>query len=59
MRPRFVRALWVASYLFAAVQAVAAAPNGGCKFPAGLGDEISKRFPGTRLVTLADLGEYK
>jgi hypothetical protein len=58
MHPGFVRALWLAFYLLATVQAVAAAPNRGCQFPVGLGDEISKRFPGTRLVTLADLGEY-
>jgi hypothetical protein len=29
-----------------------------CDFPAGLGDEISNKYPGTRILRLADLDEY-
>jgi hypothetical protein len=58
MHPKYLLVSSLVLYLFVAVQAVAAAPNRGCQFPAGLSDEISKRFPGMRLVTLADLGEY-
>jgi|SRR5208282_960809 len=34
------------------------APAERCDFPPGLGDEISNRYPGTRIVHLADLEEY-
>ena len=30
-------------------------PTDGCDFPSNLSDEISKKYPGTRLVRLADL----
>ena len=45
--------------LFAFIQAVAAAPPPNrCDYSSGLRDEISKKYPGTHLVTLADLTEY-
>jgi hypothetical protein len=36
---------------------VAKASNDGCTFPAGLREQISRKYPGTALVTLADLSE--
>jgi hypothetical protein len=50
----------VASFcLFAITQAVAAAPPPSrCEYPPGLRDEISKKYPGTHLLSLADLDEY-
>jgi hypothetical protein len=36
----------------------AAPPPDRCKYPPGLGDEISKKYPGTRLVSLGDLEDY-
>jgi hypothetical protein len=48
----------VALCLFAPGLVNAASSNGGCDFPPGLRDEVSKEFPGTRLVSLADLSEY-
>jgi hypothetical protein len=41
------------------LQATAAAPPPNrCAYPTGLSDEISKKYPGTHLVSLADLDEY-
>ena len=37
----------------------AASPNGRCAYPPDLRDEISKEYPGTRVVSLADLSGYK
>lgn len=49
----------VAFYLVAANQVVVAAPpQDRCALPAGLHDEITKKYPGTSLVTLADLDDY-
>ena len=50
----------VASFcLFAFTQTVAAAPPpNGCEYPPGLRVEISKKYPGTHLLSLADLDEY-
>ncbi len=46
-------------FLFAFLQVIAAAPpSNRCEYPPGLHDEISKKYPGTHLVTLADLTEY-
>jgi hypothetical protein len=48
---------WMMTFcLFAFIQAVAAAPPpDSCEYPAGLRDEISKKYPGTHLVSLTDL----
>jgi hypothetical protein len=49
----------VAFCLFALIQPVAAAPPPNrCEYPQGLRDEITKNYPGTHLVSLADLEEY-
>lgn len=50
----------IASFcLFAFIQAVAAAPPAErCVYPRGLQDEVSKKYPGTHLVRLADLDDY-
>jgi len=46
-------------YPFVLIQAVtAASSNDRCVLPPGLSDEISKQYPGSRIVTLADLDEY-
>lgn len=38
--------------------ALVAAPRDACQFPASLREEVSKKYPGTNLVTLADLDQY-
>jgi hypothetical protein len=49
----------VAFCLFALIQPVTAAPPPDrCEYPPGLRDEIAKNYPGTHLVSLADLEEY-
>jgi hypothetical protein len=46
--------------LFVLISAVTAtASNDRCAFPPDLRDEMSKKYPGTRIVSLADLSEYK
>lgn len=52
---------WVAGlFLLAANQVVVAAPSDArCIFPPGLRDEISQKYPGASLVTLADLDGHK
>ena len=49
-----VAGLWI----LAASQTVAAQPKDSCALPSNLRDEISKAFPHTKTVSLADLGEY-
>jgi hypothetical protein len=45
-------------FLIANIQvALDAPPKQGCALAAGLRDEISRKYPGTHLVTLADLNE--
>jgi len=41
-----------------AIQVAAQAPPGPCTLPRGLGSEISKKHPGTRIVRLEDLDDY-
>ena len=43
-------------YLFAANPVVLASPSDPCALPSGLRDEISKKYPETRLASLADWG---
>jgi len=59
MRLKAVRTCVAIFCLLAFIQAVAATPPPDrCVYPPGLRDEISKKYPGTHLVTLADLTEY-
>ena len=59
MRPKLLLKCVLTFYLFAFIQTVAATPPPDrCEYPSGLKDEISKKFPGTHLVSLADLTEY-
>jgi hypothetical protein len=45
-------------YVVVAIQtAVAAPPTNPCDFPPGLSDELSKKYPETRLVSLSDLSD--
>jgi hypothetical protein len=57
-----LKSLWICAvglYLFAANPVVIAAPpQDRCALPPGLPGEISKKYPGARVVTLADLDEY-
>ncbi|SRR5216684_2211156 len=47
-------------YLFVLVPAVTAAPsNDRCGFPPDLRDELLKKYPGTRVVSVEDLSEYR
>jgi hypothetical protein len=47
-------------YLFAANLVVAATPpQNACALPASLADEISKKYPSTKVASLADLGQYE
>jgi|SRR5208282_1473732 len=49
----------VVFYLFAVNHAVCAAPaKDSCDLPAGAREELSKKYPDKRLVTLADPEEY-
>src|SRR5271167_1827448 len=60
MRLKSVLMCAASLYLFVLIPAViAASSDDRCAFPPDLHDEISKRYPGTRVVSLADLGEYK
>jgi len=45
-------------YLFFANQPVFASPGDTCALPSSLRDELSKKYPESRLVGLADLTEY-
>lgn len=59
MRLKSMLVCAVSLYLFAATQAVIAAPpQDRCALPSGLRAEISKKYPGASVVTLADLNEY-
>src|SRR5713226_10591300 len=59
MRLKSLRTCVAIFCLLAFIQAIAAAPPPNrCEYPPGLHDEISKKYPGTHLVTLADLTEY-
>jgi hypothetical protein len=56
-----MRATWLVSvtfFLFVGTQAASATPVSSCALPQGLDSEITKKFPGARLVTLADLDDY-
>jgi hypothetical protein len=62
MNMRLKSALMCAAslYLFVVNPAVAApSSNDRCGFPPDLRDEISNKYPGTRVVSAADLSEYK
>ena len=60
MRLKSVLICAVGLYLFAANQVVVAAPpQDRCALPAGLHDEITKKYPGASLVILADLSEIQ
>lgn len=52
-----IRAVGACLFVFAQVLS-GASPNGRCDFPPSLRSEISKKYPGTRLVRLTDLSEY-
>jgi len=56
VRPAAICGLALFNFSFACV--VSAATGEQCQPPSSLGEEISKRFPGTRIVTAADLEEY-
>ena len=59
MRLAPIRTCSAVLFLLVCVQALGAAPPPDrCKYPPGLGDEISKKYPGTRLVSLGDLEDY-
>jgi hypothetical protein len=60
MRLSFVLTCVVNVFLLASYQAEAASPaKDACAFPAGLRDEISRKYPGTRVVGIDDLTAYK
>src|SRR5713101_7569425 len=56
VRPEVICGLALLTFAFTCV--VSAATKEQCQAPSSLGEEISKRFPGTRIVTAADLEEY-
>ena len=59
MRVKSVLICVVSLYLFAASQVVVAPPpQDRCSLPPSLHDEIAKKYPSARVVTLADLDEY-
>jgi len=60
MRLKSVLMCAASFYLFVLIPALtAASANGQCAFPPDLRDEISKKYPDTRVVSLADLSEYR
>jgi hypothetical protein len=59
VRLKFMSISAVCLYLFAVNQMALASPKSRCTLPSGLGEEISTKYPGTKLVSLADLDEYK
>ena len=56
MRLQYSKTFTMSLFLVACGHAVAtgASPD-GCQYPPGLRDEISRKYPGTRLITLEDL----
>jgi len=60
MRLNFVLICMVNVCLLGSFQAEAGSPaKDACTFPAGLRDEISRKYPGTRVVGFDDLTDYK
>lgn len=57
MRRIFVSFVLCLPVLIPAV--TAASPNDQCAYPPDLRGQISKKYPDSHLVTIADLGEYK
>ena len=58
----YMTAKWLIAFglcLFAAAGGAAAGSISGCTLPQGLDNEIAKKFPSARLVSLADLDDYK
>jgi hypothetical protein len=59
MRLSLIKTWAAILFLLVCVQVLGATPPPDrCKYPPGLGDEISKKYPGTRLVSLGDLEDY-
>src|ERR1700674_5467592 len=58
MRLRLTGICGLAVVTVASTCAVFAATGEQCQPPSSLGEEISKRFPGTHIVATADLEEY-
>lgn len=59
MRLKLILTCGLNLYMFVFIQAVCAAPPGDrCALPPDSRDEISRKYPGTRILTLADLDEY-
>ncbi len=58
MRLKSVLICSVSLCLCASQVVVATPPQARCSLPPSLRDEISKKYPGTRVVSLADLDEY-
>jgi len=60
MQLKFVLSCVVNGCLLFFAQASVASPlNDQCALPAGLHDEISRKYPGTRVVRIDDLSEYE
>jgi len=58
MRQPHIRTCAATLFLLASIQVAGAAPPPErCEYPPGLRDEFSKKYPGTHLVSLADLQE--
>jgi hypothetical protein len=62
IRKSLMRAKWLVSvvfYLFVSSKIAVAAPSdNSCTLPQGLDSKIATKFPGTHLVSLADLDDY-
>ncbi len=58
MRLKSVVIFFAGMCLFAANQVLAASPEDRCALPPSLADEISKKYPHARPVSLADLDDY-
>src|SRR5580693_1487366 len=58
MRLKIAAVYTLTLHLFAIVVASATSPIKPCELPPDLGDEVSKRYPGTHIVTQSDLDKY-
>jgi hypothetical protein len=59
MRLKFLLICAASLYLFVANQLTPAQFQDRCALPAGLRDEIPKKYPGTKVVSLADLSQFR
>ena len=58
IRARAIRVVILSLFALVYLAPARSAPN-PCQPPSGLAEELSKKYPGTHVVTLTDLSEYR